>query len=99
MYSVRLSLKANKPAEASLVQGAEMQRAYFSGVLLALTLSEVLGVLPVAAAIDPASFHDEPFVRWERLSYRGVHMVEAFLIRKSDDTLVGRSAPFYVVIE
>ncbi|PRY04397.1 cyclic GMP-AMP synthase DncV-like nucleotidyltransferase [Paraburkholderia sp. BL25I1N1] len=42
---------------------------------------------------------DEPFVRWERLSYRGVHMVEAFLIRKADDTLAGRSAPFYVVIE
>ncbi|WP_407945611.1 nucleotide-binding domain-containing protein [Paraburkholderia elongata] len=42
---------------------------------------------------------DEPFVRWERLSYRGVHMVEAFLIRKADDTLVGRSDPFYVVIE
>ena len=24
---------------------------------------------------------DEPWVRWERMSYRGVHMVEAFLIR------------------
>ena len=33
------------------------------------------------------------------MSYRGVHMVEAFLIRKSDDTLLGKSDPFYVVIE
>lgn len=42
---------------------------------------------------------DEPWVRWERLSYRGVHMVEAFLIRRSDDFLLGKSDPFYVVIE
>ena len=42
---------------------------------------------------------DEPLVRWEQLSYRGVHMVEAFLIRKADDVQVGRSDPFYVVIE
>lgn len=42
---------------------------------------------------------DEPLVRWEQLSYRGVHMVEAFLIRKSDDALLGKSDPFYVVIE
>ena len=42
---------------------------------------------------------DEPWVRWEQLSYRGVHMVEAFLIRKGDDTLLGQSDPFYVVIE
>lgn len=42
--------------------------------------------------------HD-PWVRWERLSYRGVHMVEAFLIRRSDKVLLGESDPFYVVIE
>jgi hypothetical protein len=42
---------------------------------------------------------DEPLIRWERLSYRGVHMVEAFLIRKSDNVLMGTSDPFYVVIE
>lgn len=42
---------------------------------------------------------DEPWVRWEQLSYRGVHMVEAFLIRKADGTLLGKSDPFYVVIE
>lgn len=38
-------------------------------------------------------------LRWEGLSYRGVHIVEAFLIRKSDDVLLGKSEPFYVVIE
>lgn len=36
--------------------------------------------------------------RWEELSYRGVHMAEAFVIRRSDDCLVGFSEPFYVVI-
>lgn len=42
---------------------------------------------------------DSSGVRWEQLSYRGVHMVEAFLIRKTDDVLLGKSEPFYVVIE
>lgn len=37
--------------------------------------------------------------RWEGLSYRGVHLVEAFVIRKADEALLGKSAPFYVVIE
>lgn len=37
--------------------------------------------------------------RMEQLTYRGVHFVEAFVIRKSDKTLVGKSSPFYVVIE
>jgi hypothetical protein len=40
-----------------------------------------------------------PASRKEHLEYRGVHFVEAFLIRKSDDRLVGQSEPFYVVIE
>jgi hypothetical protein len=40
-----------------------------------------------------------PMSRVEDLSYRGVHFVEAFLIRKSDSCLVGQSDPFYVVIE
>ncbi|MDR3470375.1 MAG: nucleotidyltransferase [Devosia sp.] len=37
--------------------------------------------------------------RWESLSYRGVHMAEALVIRNSDDVLVGQSESFYVVIE
>ncbi|MFS2160654.1 cyclic GMP-AMP synthase DncV-like nucleotidyltransferase [Pseudomonas sp. Pseusp122] len=37
-------------------------------------------------------------IRWEQLSYRGVHIVEAFLIRRSDDRLCGKSDPFFVVI-
>jgi hypothetical protein len=37
--------------------------------------------------------------RWERLEYRGVHTVEAFIVRKRDQMLVAQSAPFYVVIE
>jgi hypothetical protein len=37
--------------------------------------------------------------RWEQLEYRGIHMAEAFVIRRSDDVLVAKSQPFYVVIE
>lgn len=37
--------------------------------------------------------------RWETLEYRGVHMAEAFIIRRLDDRLVGYSEPFYVVIK
>lgn len=37
--------------------------------------------------------------RWEALEYHGVHMAEAFIIRRSDDRLVGFSEPFYVVIK
>ncbi|MBS0217727.1 MAG: nucleotidyltransferase [Proteobacteria bacterium] len=40
-----------------------------------------------------------PHTRREELSYRGVHMVEAFIVRKSDESLAGFSEPFYVVIE
>lgn len=37
--------------------------------------------------------------RWEQLSYRGVHLAEAFLINKTDQKLIGKSSSFYVVIE
>jgi hypothetical protein len=37
--------------------------------------------------------------RWESLKYRGVHLVEAFVLRKRDDRIAGRSAPFRVMIE
>lgn len=37
--------------------------------------------------------------RWEELSYRGVHIVEAFILRRSDDVLVAKSPPFSVIIE
>lgn len=36
--------------------------------------------------------------RWEGLSYRGVHIAEAFIVRTQDDVLVGQSEPFEVVI-
>lgn len=42
---------------------------------------------------------DPSGTRSEHLSYRGVHFVEAFVVRKSDQRLVGRSQPFYVAIE
>ncbi|MFO1387710.1 SMODS domain-containing nucleotidyltransferase [Cellvibrio sp.] len=34
--------------------------------------------------------------RWEKLEFRGVHIVEAFLIK--NDQLIGQSPPFYVTI-
>lgn len=37
--------------------------------------------------------------RWERLQYRGVHLVEAFVVSKRDDRLVGKSEAFRVMIE
>ena len=35
-------------------------------------------------------------LRWEKLTYRGVHIVEAFLIKNNQ--LIGQSQPFYVTI-
>lgn len=37
--------------------------------------------------------------RWEELTYRGVHTVEAFVVRQRDNVLVTQSDPFYVVVE
>ncbi len=37
--------------------------------------------------------------RWETLDYRGVHQVEAFILRRSDDHIIAESDPFYVTIE
>lgn len=37
--------------------------------------------------------------RWEGLTYRGVHIVEAFVIRRQDDKIISESDPFYVTIE
>lgn len=42
---------------------------------------------------------DEGATRTEWLHFRGVHFVEAFVVRKRDQRLVGSSDPFYVVIE
>lgn len=36
---------------------------------------------------------------WEALAYRGVHTVEAFVVRRRDQVLVAQSNPFYVVVE
>ena len=42
---------------------------------------------------------DGNFSRWESLSYRGVHFVEAFIIRSSDMTIAAQSNPFHVVVK
>ena len=38
-------------------------------------------------------------VRWEATLYRGVHWVQAFVFRRRDNTCVGKSARFFIVIE
>jgi hypothetical protein len=42
---------------------------------------------------------DAPSQRWEKTEYRGAHWVEAFVIRKRDQTCVGQSERYFVVIE
>jgi hypothetical protein len=42
---------------------------------------------------------DGDFSKWESLSYRGVHFVEAFVIRRSDMRIAAQSNPFHVVIK
>jgi hypothetical protein len=37
--------------------------------------------------------------RWEELRYRGVHLVEAFVLLKRTNTIVGQSPPFRVMVE
>jgi hypothetical protein len=37
--------------------------------------------------------------RWESLKYRGVHLVEAFVIQRRDNRLAGQSEAFRVMIE
>ncbi|MBZ9710322.1 nucleotidyltransferase [Mesorhizobium sp. ESP7-2] len=37
--------------------------------------------------------------RWEKLEYRGVHVAEAFVVRKRGNVLIGKSEPFLVAIE
>ncbi|MFG6609679.1 cyclic GMP-AMP synthase DncV-like nucleotidyltransferase [Sulfitobacter sp. 1A12057] len=37
--------------------------------------------------------------RWEELQYKGVHIAEAFVIRTYDNSIIGISAPFHVVID
>ena len=32
--------------------------------------------------------------KWEGLKYRGVHLVEAFVVRKRGNLLVGKTEPF-----
>jgi hypothetical protein len=42
---------------------------------------------------------DKPGKKWEWTQYRGIHWVEAFVIRKRDGKCVGQSGRFFVVID
>jgi len=58
------------------------------------------GAMALAIGAGRGGFESPTLVhkRWEGLQYRGVHLAEAFVIRASDDRLVGQSAPFHVMI-
>ena len=59
------------------------------------------GAVAIAKGAGRGGFHAENRAagHWEDLAYRGTHLAEAFVIRRSDDVLVAQSRPFYVVIE
>ncbi len=59
------------------------------------------GAIAMAIGCGRGGFYNptEGDRRWEALQYRGVHMAEAFIIRKANDRLVGYSEPFFVVIK
>ncbi|TWI70514.1 hypothetical protein IQ16_03687 [Bradyrhizobium huanghuaihaiense] len=59
------------------------------------------GAVAMAKGAGRGGFYPEnsSHGRWETLDFRGVHLAEAFVVRRSDDVLVGVSKPFYVVIE
>ena len=40
-----------------------------------------------------------PDVRWESTKYRGIHWVEAYVVNRRTNQCVGKSEPFFVVIE
>jgi hypothetical protein len=42
---------------------------------------------------------DKPGRKWERTLYRGIHWVQAFVVRKRDGRCVGHSDRFFVVVE
>lgn len=42
---------------------------------------------------------DSPGKKWEHTKFRGIHWVQAFVIRKRDGRCVGKSDRFFVVIE
>lgn len=51
-------------------------------------------------ALRGGFYHSDPrSVRWEHTLYRGIHWVQAFVIRKRDSACIGRSDRFFVVIE
>lgn len=59
------------------------------------------GVVALALKKGRGDFYSptEGVRRWEGLEYRGVHLAEAFIVRRSDNRLVGVSDPFHVVIK
>jgi hypothetical protein len=42
---------------------------------------------------------DSPGKKWEHTKFRGIHWVQAFVVRKRDGRCVGKSDHFFVVIE
>ena len=58
--------------------------------------SEGRKILTLTGKLEKPESDNSP---WESLQYRGAHLVEAFVIRKRDDKIVGRNDAFGVMIE
>jgi hypothetical protein len=77
--------------------GANFSKADFS---VEWRITNTDKVAAAAGQLRGDFYRSEPAgSRTEHLAYRGVHFVEAFVIRKRDDRQVGQSEPFYVVVD
>lgn len=80
----------------SMLGGVAPSSAYTTHWRVTNTGKEAMSDRALRGGFDAS---DSPHVRREWLKYRGVHMVEAFIVRNVDMHLVGSSEPFYVIIE
>jgi Adenylyl/Guanylyl and SMODS C-terminal sensor domain len=83
-------------AEALL---AEVRCSGVDGSGLARRLRNQVAAIGASALRGAFYSSNDKSSRWEELQYRGLHLAEAFVVRKRDRTLVGSSEPFYVIIE
>ncbi len=92
-----MPLERNQPIYFySMLGGVTPPSGYTTHWRVTNTGSEARSDRALRGGFDPS---DSPHMRREWIRYRGVHMVEAFIVRNVDQHLVGYSEPFYVVVE
>lgn len=97
------------PSGAILRKGLELRFEALSSVGMPLTSKELNVQWQVVNSDEDAwradglrggFYESKPRgVRWETTQYRGVHWIQAFVIRKRDRLCVGRSERFFVIVE